>query len=83
MREGILTWSRVHSCNAGKNITSKRVPASGRGRVGAVAGNHVIDCGHVNGVLSLFSVSCELEWEPGRHTFAIAIRQAKISGAIQ
>lgn len=79
----MLTWSRVHGCNASENVTSKRVAASGRGRVGAVAGNHVIDCGHVNGVLRVFPVSCEREREPGRLTFAIAIRQAKISGAIQ
>jgi len=41
----------VECCNTGQDITGETVAARGRGGVGSVGGAHVVDRGHVHGVI--------------------------------
>ena len=48
---GILTWSGVHGSYTGKEISSQCVATGGGGGIRSVAGNHIVDCSHINTIL--------------------------------
>ena len=48
---GELTRSGVHGGYTGQEISRQGVATGGGSCVGAVGGDHVVDCGHVDGVL--------------------------------
>lgn len=88
---GVLTGSRVHSGYASKEISSQCIATCGGGGVWPVAGNHVVDCSHVYTILErrkrfsahIFFTTPTWAKLMGPLTFAMAMRQEKISGAIQ
>lgn len=57
--------------DAGEEVARPAVAAGGGGGVGAVGGNHVVDCGHVDGVVGDADDGCEdggadpVEWWAG------------------
>jgi hypothetical protein len=76
-----LTWYRVHGSYTSEEITGKSVTTSRRGGILAISCYHIVDCGHVNGILLKYQYktrkSSTLEL-----TFAIPIMAAKIRGTI-
>ena len=46
-----LTRNGVHSGYPGEEVTGESVATSGGCRVWSIAGNHVVNCRHVNGEL--------------------------------
>ena len=53
---GELTWRGVHCGDTGEEIPGEAVAACRGGGVGPVAGDHVVDCSHVDTVLGEVSV---------------------------
>ena len=81
-----LTRDRVHRGDAREEVAREAVAARRGGGIGPVRLDHVVDRGHVDGVLhgddavSLYQIGTEGRAE---HTLAMAIIAAKIIGAIQ
>jgi len=57
-----LTYMRVQRCNTGETVSREVVAASGRGCVGSVGGDHIVDGRLVNSIVGDTNDSCEDDW---------------------
>ena len=59
---GMLTWTGIHSGDASQEISSKGITTGSRGGVRAICSNHVVDGGHVDGVVRNSDEAREDQW---------------------
>ena len=58
----VLTWTSIHSRNTSQEISGEGVTTGSRGGVRAICSNHVVDGGHVDGVVRNGDEAREDQW---------------------